>query len=273
MAIPAIDHGVLEKLCEVLADTSSGLTGSEIGKHLATLGITDPLPEMTKRVRLFEALKARQAVDRCGNSVIAFVQAAMNPVRHTDARKWFESKQSEINTVLAFAGLELHANGVVGPRKVATTLDEAQQRTQKLRHELLRRGVHADVLKFCTPELLAEDYFHAVQEASKSIADKLRSMTGSTKDGTELAEQVLSVGSSGMPVIAFNSLRTLSETSEQKGLLNLAKGVFGTFRNTTAHEARIHWNVSEQDAFDLMTIASYLHRRLDSAAPTGRPLP
>ena len=270
MPIPAIDDGVLEKLCERLADTSTGLTGSEIGKLLKALGIADPMPEMAKRIRLFEALKAKQAEDGCANNVVAFIQEAMKPVRHTDSPEWFETKRDEINTVLAFAGLELRQNGTIQTREVATTLDEAHQRAQKLRHELIRRGVHADVLKFCTPELLAEDYFHAVQEASKSIADKLRTKAVSTKDGVELAELVLGLGSSGVPVLAFNTLRTLSETSEQKGLLNLTKGVFGTFRNTTAHEARIHWNVSEQDAFDLMTIASYLHRRLDSAVPTGR---
>ena len=67
MAIPAFDLGILERLCEVLADTSSGLTGSEIGKLLRSLSITDPIPDMTKRVRLFEALKQKQEADRCGN--------------------------------------------------------------------------------------------------------------------------------------------------------------------------------------------------------------
>ena len=273
MAIPTFDLGVLERLCEVMADTSSGLTGSEIGKLLSALGIADPMPGMTKRVRLFEALKGKQTTDRCGNNVVAFIQEAMKPVRHTGSQKWFEDKRVEMNTVLAFAGLELRQNGIIGQRDVATTLDEAQQRAQKLRQELIRRGVHADVLKFCTAELLAEDYFHTIQEASKSIADKLRTKSGLTADGGELADAVLSPGQTGTPKVAFNSLRTMSELSEQKGLLNLTKGVFGTFRNPTAHEARIHWNVTEQDALDLLTIASFLHRRLDAAVPTARPAP
>ena len=73
-----------------------------------------------------------------------------------------------------------------------------------------------------------------------------------------------------MPFLAFNTLQTESEQSEQKGMMNLMKGFFGTFRNTTAHAPKISWSVNEQDALDLLTMASFLHRRLDTAARTPR---
>jgi hypothetical protein len=73
-AIPSFELSVLERICEVLADTSTGLTGSEIGKLLSRLGIADPMPTMTKRVRLFEALRQRQERDRCSNLAAAFIQ-------------------------------------------------------------------------------------------------------------------------------------------------------------------------------------------------------
>jgi uncharacterized protein (TIGR02391 family) len=56
-----------------------------------------------------------------------------------------------------------------------------------------------------------------------------------------------------------------SKRSEQKGFANLLRGVAGMFRNTTAHEARIHWNMSKDDAEDLLSMASLIHRRLDRA--------
>lgn len=40
--------------------------------------------------------------------------------------------------------------------------------------------MHRYVLKFCRAELLADNYFHAVQEAVKSVADKMRMRTGLT---------------------------------------------------------------------------------------------
>lgn len=269
-AIAQFDLSALERLCEVLADTSTGLTGSEIGKLLTRLGIDDPLPGMPKRVRLFEALKQRQQRDHCANLVVAFIHEAMKPVRHTGSPGWFESKRDELNKPLAFAGFELGEDGRLKTRTAAKTLTEAEQRANRLRAALERRGVHGDVLRFCRAELLQDNYFHAVLEATKSLSDKLRTRTGLTGDGAELADQALALGKVGMPFLAFNSLRTESEQMEQKGLLNLMKGLFGTFRNPTAHAPKISWNMTEQDALDLLTMASFLHRRLDTAARTPR---
>lgn len=268
--IPEFDLPVLERLCEVLADTSTGLTGSEIGKLLGQLGVDDPLPGMTKRVRLFEALKQRQQRDRCGNLVVAFIHEAMKPVCHTGSPQWFHAKREELNKPLAFAGYELCEDGRLKACNAAKTLTEAEQRANRLRAALERRGVHGDVLRFCRAELLQDNYFHAVLEATKSVADKIRARTGLTGDGAELADEALALGKTGMPFLAFNSLRIESEQSEQKGLLNLMKGMFGTFRNPTAHAPKVSWNMTEQDALDLLTVASFLHRRLDGAARTPR---
>lgn len=67
------------------------------------------------------------------------------------------------------------------------------------------------------------------------------------------------------PRLAINELLTESQRSEQSGFANLIKGVFGMFRNTTAHEARILWAMSKEDAEDLLSLASLIHRRLDAA--------
>ena len=73
-----------------------------------------------------------------------------------------------------------------------------------------------------------------------------------------------------MPFLAFNSLTTDTEKSEQSGIMNLFVGMFGAFRNVTAHGPKVTWNMTEQDALDLMTLASLLHRRLDLAKRTER---
>ena len=114
-----------------------------------------------------------------------------------------------------------------------------------------------------------DDYFHAVFEATKGVAEKLREMAGVSSDGGRLVDDALGLGGSGIPRLAFNSLRTESERSEHTGLMNLIKGLFGAFRNTTAHRPRIHWKMTEQDALDVLTTVSLVHRRLDSAARTS----
>ena len=267
---PSLRPAELESVCRVVADTVEGLTGTEIGTFLAQLGIRDPAAGMTKWKRLLAALSEQQQRDACSNKVLHFITEAMKPVRYVGKSDVFESRRLQLNQVLVFVGVELGNDGQLRQRVAARTLSEAEARAGRLKSELLKRNVHSDVLRFCRAELLQDNYFHAVLEATKSVSEKIRGKTGLAGDGAELADQALALGKTGMPFLAFNSLQTDSEQSEQKGLLNLMKGVFGTFRNTTAHAPRVSWNMTEQDALDLLTMASFLHRRLDSAARTPR---
>ncbi len=270
-AIAKFSHSELESICGVLADTSKGLTGSEIGSILARLSIPDPMPTMTKRHRLFEALSKREAQTRSGNIVGAFIQEAMNPVRYTVNRVLFDSRRNTLNTILAFCGYSLGEDGKLRLRaQPVHTLTEAEEAAGRLRSELSRRGVHPDVLKFCRPELLQANYFHAVFEATKSVADKVREKAEVDGDGSELVDRAFGIGKQVMPLLAFNSLQTETERSEHIGLMQLMKGMFGVFRNVTAHAPKVKWPISEQDALDLLTIASYLHRRLDTCVRTPR---
>ena len=126
---------------------------------------------------------------------------------------------------------------------------------------------HPDVLKFCREELLSDNYFHAVLEAVKSVAEKIRNRTGLTDDGGELVDRAFG---GKTPMLAINALTTESEKSEQKGFCNLLKGTFGMFRNTTAHAPRLHWQMSKDDAEDLLSMVSLMHRRIDAATMPAR---
>ncbi|MDA2923305.1 TIGR02391 family protein [Acidobacteria bacterium AH-259-L09] len=265
--IPKLNDTHLEAICNIIGDTSGGLTGSEITRLLQRCGIEDPLPSYTKRHRLFEALQARQNQDSRANNVLAFLQVVMEPARYVSNRETFERLRGELNVALAFCGFTVGEDGKVGRVEKAATLAQAQQRAGRLRSKLTERNVHHDVLPFCRAELLQENYFHAVFEATKSVAEKIRDKTGLTGDGAELVDQAFKVSN---PLLAINTLRTETEQSEQKGFANLLKGMFGTFRNVTAHAPKITWRIEEQDALDLLTLVSYLHRRLDAAAVVRR---
>lgn len=261
----------LQSLCEILGDTQTGLTGAEIGRFLRECRIADPIPDMTKRHRLYAALRAKQESDNCGNNVVGFILHVMNPVRHVDAPDYFEREREKVNRVLAFSGLSLGEDGHVRAAATARTLGEAEQRAGILRRALSERKVHPDVIRFCRAELVADNYFHAVFEATKSVAEKIRQLSGLTSDGAALVDEAFGTGKALHPRLAFNSLTTESERSEHTGLMNLMKGLFGAFRNTTGHAPRIHWAVSEQDALDILTTLSLVHRRLDGAVRTHVP--
>ena len=269
MPVPELPLPVLEQLSNVLADTDTGLKGSEIGRYLQQCGIPDPEPAMTKRVRLFNALHRKQAADHCANNVIAFVQMAFSPVRHSEAHDYFERKRAEINKVLIFVGLEFTEAGQMKQVQRVDNLRDASLRADRLRHLLKDRGVHADVLTFCREELLVENYFHAVLEATKSVAEKIRQRTNLGSDGSELVDDAFSF-KSRIPHLALNSLASESEQSEQRGFMNLLKGLFGMFRNPTAHAPKIAWSIGEHDALDILSLVSLAHRRIDRAIDAYR---
>jgi uncharacterized protein (TIGR02391 family) len=260
------EEETLQAICDVLGDTENGLTGGQIGRLLNRVGIDDPTPTRTKRYRLFNALHQRQQDDGSGNAVVKFIHAAMKPVSYTNRRDQYAYLREELNVALAFAGLSLGEDGVIQRTPHVQTLSNAEKRAESLQKKLDARGVHDDVLKFCRAELLQDNYFHAVFEATKSVADKLRRKADVSSDGARLVDEALALGRSGTPVLAINALETKTERSEQKGFANLVKGLFGTFRNTTAHAPKIRWDVDEQDALDLFSLASLCHRRIDSAA-------
>jgi len=189
----------------------------------------------------------------------------LDPARFAGRAEEHAELRSKINEVLAFSGLHVSAAGKLHTVEKASTLTEAQQRASHLRQELLVRKVHPDVLAFCRAELLQDNYFHAVLEATKSVAEKIRQRTGLGMDGAELAEKAFG---GAQPLLALTALQTATQQGEQRGFVNLLKGFFGTFRNPTAHAPKISWPIDEADALDLLTLASYLHRRVDAAHRT-----
>ena len=224
--------------------------------------MTDPGAITTKRHRLHNAFADSQNKRGDRGAILKFLRQAMKPERHLAAPQRFEPLRAKVNAALGFASLAVDEGGVLGPAAAVTTLPEAERRARDLRADLELRGVHPDVLRFCRSELLVDNYFHATLEAVKSIGDKLRTRTGLQDDGAVLVDRALG---GDQPMLSVNPLATKSERDEQKGFANLLKGVFGMFRNPTAHEAKINWAMSQADAEDLLTLASLIHRRLDAA--------
>ena len=107
---------------------------------------------------------------------------------------------------------------------------------------------------------MIENYFHSVFEATKSIADRLRNLTGLYADGNALVETAFSTTN---PLIKINHLITDTDRSEHLGLCNLIKGIFGLIRNSTAHEPKIKFEITEDEALDILNTISFIHKRLD----------
>ena len=187
----------------------------------------------------------------------------MNPVRYTSQPHVFNQRRDDLNQVLAFAGMHLGDDGKLCHIDRASNISEAKEKANRLHSALESRNVHADVLRFCSAELVQENYFHAVFEAMKSLAAKIRHMSGLTSDGADLVRDAFSLGKDCNPILAINPLATDTDKGEQRGFVNLLIGLFGVIRNPLAHNAKVEWEMNEQDALDILTTASLIHRKLD----------
>lgn len=255
----------LEAISRILGDTERGLTGSEIGHLLAQTKIEDPTPTMTKWKRLYNAFAEFQNRELVGNHVVVFLTRAMDPAKYTTDLDRFRWRRDQLNPVLAFCGLSLGEDGKIRRVQAAATLNEALERANRVQAILRQRAVHADVLAFCNAEILSENYFHAVFEAMKSITSKIRTIAGLTTDGSTLVDEAFSFGKAGTPILAINALDSETLKGEQRGFVSLLKGLYGTIRNPLAHNPKIEWDMTEQDALDILTMISLVHRKLDTA--------
>lgn len=269
------DSEHLTSIAKILADTDEGLTRSEIEHMLRECKIPDPTPTMTKWKRLYNAFAEFQNKRQIGNHVLVFINRAVKPVRYTSDPGAFEPRREQLNTVLSFSGFFIGDDGEVRWANRATNLDEALERAGRLENALVNRGVHnalvnrgvhEDVLHYCRAELLQENYFHAVLEATKSIAAKIRALSGLSSDGAELAQSAFGLAKDGSaPILAINELKTDTDRGEQRGFTNLLISLFGTVRNPLAHNPKVEWPMGERDALDILTLTSLIHRKLDRA--------
>lgn len=259
--VPPFDEAHIESLAKFLGECG---TGTDIARVLKARGIEDDSGESTKWRRLYRVFLRLQREGKSGAKVLDFIQALLAPIRYVGRSEEFESKRIELNAILAFAGIEYGADGRFHRREAAQTLSEAEARARTIREKFKGRSLHREVLKYCRAELMQDNYFHAVFEASKGLAQRIRDLSGIDCDGAQLVDRVFAID---RPILAFNSLQTETEKSEHKGVASLLRGCFGAIRNPLAHEPKILWS-GEDDAADYLSLISLLHRKLDQCVST-----
>lgn len=251
----------IEGISKILGDTGSGLSSSVISQYLIEMRIEDVDPAITKWRKLYHALINNQNITQCSNGILNFIKHAMTPTRYVNDIRLFEYRRDELNKVLAFEGYQITEKGGLVKTENAMTIPEARAKANNLKTKLELRDAHNIIFLYCKEELLTENYFHSVLEATKSVFDRIREISGIREDGGKLIDSTLG---GETPMLIINNFMTESEKSEHKGFSNLLKGLYGMFRNPTAHEVKIKWEINEDDALDIMSLVSYCHKRLDN---------
>lgn len=263
----------LEALCGVLGHTDNGFTKKELTRLLQESniklvddgsfnnGLTYKIG-LNKRDWLYNCLVNEINTNHSLNRVYVFLENAFDPVSFTAETKRDKYKYllEGANKVLLLAGIAITPEGKLKKVVAAKTLDEVDRRVNSLKKQLYNRAIHNEVQKYCIADYLRKDYYDAVFEAAKGLAERVREITGLTTDGGKLFDTAFSTND---PYLFFNSMQTDSERSEFIGLKELLESIFHLVRNKAAHTPKINWRVDETMALDVLTLISFTHKYLD----------
>lgn len=267
----------LQSICNIIADTNNGLTKTEITNLLGQCGIVAVDDGKTsngytytlglnKRDWLYNCFATEINTRQSLSKIFKFIEMALNPIAYTGAskREKYDYLFEEVNKVLLLVGLEITRKGTLQETVKATTLDEVDRRVSSLRKKLYSRAIHHEVERYCVKDYLRKDYYDAVFEASKGLAERVRELSGLSTDGGTLFQTAFSQKT---PCLFFNGLKTDSEISEFIGLKELLEAIFHLVRNPAAHTPKINWKVDETKALDVLTLISFAHKYLDECHP------
>lgn len=273
MVAKILDSQQLKAVCDVLAETTSGYTKTELTRLLQQSGI-EVLSDgranngytyqlgLNKRDWLYNCLASEINKSSSLNRIYIFLEKALNPVAFTSeqAREKYNFLLEGTNKVLLLAGLEMTTTGKLIETVQAKTLDEVDRRVNSLQRQLYNRAIHEEVKKYCIKDYLRQDYYDAVFEAAKGLAERVRKITGLTTDGGTLFQTAFSKND---PYLFFNKMQTDSEKSEFTGLKELLEAIFHLVRNPAAHTPKVNWKTDETRALDVLTLISFAHKYLD----------
>jgi uncharacterized protein (TIGR02391 family) len=142
------------------------------------------------------------------------------------------------------------------------------------RTELFARYDFHQRIKEVAFKQFEDGYFkEAIQNALVEVIDQVKIKAGNPKnsgghdlDGDDLMNRVFGCDNQ-VPIIKFNSLKTSLDKVEQRGFMNLFKGIVGI------RDKKAHLNFFQKDplkTIEYLSLASLLMRLLDENAPKNK---
>ena len=182
-----------------------------LDQKFAELGISEPARESSPQEEAYLASGLRSGIDyvvsrpskrerlryasdflfrRSGNNgVLHLIKILNEPVVYAGDLDGFTQFSSGLNRILRLYGLEYRDDGEFHEVAPARTLTEAELRARALENKIASRRVHSEVRRYCREQYTQDNYFEAVVEAYKGLAERIREKTGQTIDGTQLMRQ------------------------------------------------------------------------------------
>lgn len=261
-----IDDNLNVKLQNLSKKLSDLISGSSITRLFQVNGmVCDLSTTETKYKRIFNAFAYELSVRKSDQKIIRFIENIFDLSHYGQDLSRFKNDRESVNSVLIYMGCLIDDSGKIISTKKPTNIDEAASRLNNLKNELEKRNIHFKVMKYCSVEYLANDYFHACFEAIKGLYKEIKELVNLDSDGENLIDRVFS---KEKPLICINNYQTASERNEFFGFKNLLLFLHKSIRNFEAHETRLNNDLELEMVLDLFVCVSIAYKYLDRAQLT-----
>ena len=193
------------------------------------------------------------------NHVLKVIQTACNPQGWINQKEKYESLLKAINEVLSFYGLNVKDDGSLIQTSESSSTVQRSKSSDEIAFD--SRNFHPQIALHGRSHFSRGSYFHAVFECCKSFDSIVGKNTGIGKSGQPLMSESMSLNGP----LKFNSQQNQSERDEQQGVMYLCMGLMNAIRNPQAHEPELNWPMSREDALDVLSLISFLFRKIESA--------
>lgn len=246
----------LEQISKIIGDR---YTGSEITIFFAKCGFPQYAHDgVSTKWRLVNSVLHQIQNSAYGTyNILKIIENLCNPEEFYGNAEEHRDIVKSINEVLEFYALNVSKKGeIIRLSEKRTVPNEKESEDAKL---FTSRHFHHEIVKHSKDLFIEGNYFHAVFESCKAFDKYVKIKSGIDKHGTDLMSNALSLKGP----LKLNKQITETERNEQEGLMHLCMGLMRAIRNPESHEPKLDWNISREDALDILSLISFLYRQID----------
>lgn len=246
----------LENLAKLIGDYN---TGSQITGLFKKAGFPEIVHDDNTKWRfVYDTFEKMQEEKYGFYDINKVIESFCNPQEYFSNPDDHQTIIDKVNRILIYYNLKVGNNGKI--IKTDTKTEEIYK-VNKTPNLFLQRKFHPEVVRNGKDLFNEKRYFHAVFECIKALEKYVQRKAKSNLSGVKLMTQELSMNGS----LKINSQRTQTEMNEQEGVRDLCRGLMMSIRNYTAHELALEKPITEEDALDILSLVSYLYRKIDNS--------
>lgn len=264
VTIPHLHLSALEAIAKIIGDR---YTGTAITAFFRKAGFPQIRHDGSTKWKFVACALEQIQNQPYGNANIAkILEALCNPQEFFGNPNAHAEIIDKIDEIVSFYSLivDCKTGKLVVSEKARA---ELRQREPVEAQAFDARNLHPEVIKHGRNLFIQGRHFHAVFECCKAFDRYVADKSLVNEHGDRLMGAALSLSGP----LKLNAQRSQSEINEQEGIMHLCKGLMRAIRNPEAHEPELDWPIDQQDALDILSLISFLYRKVEIAIYFGSP--